>query len=55
MWKKSKCKDYYWRLINNISHSRKEISAWENIYTNFKNKDDSFGKRQNAYSEPVNK
>ena len=37
-----KCKDYYWHLINNITHTPKAIIAWENIYTNFKFKDKDF-------------
>ncbi len=32
---KAKCNDYYWHLINNISHLSKAISDWENIYINF--------------------
>ncbi len=33
-----KCKDYYWHLITNIMHTPNAITAWENIYTNFKSK-----------------
>ncbi len=39
-----KCKDYYSHVINNIMHIPKAITAWENIYTNFKSKDCSFWK-----------
>ncbi len=39
-----KCKDYYWHLFNTIMHIPKPITAWENIYTNFKSKDSSFWK-----------
>ncbi len=39
-----KCKDYWLHLINNIMHTPKAITAWENIYTNFKSKDNSFWK-----------
>ncbi len=39
-----KCKDYYWHFINNIMHTPKAITEWENIYTNFKSKDSSFWK-----------
>ncbi len=42
---KVKCKEYYWHLINQFSHLPKAISAWENIYSNFKNKDNRFWKR----------
>ncbi len=38
------CKDYYWHLIKNITHMPKAIIAWENIYTNFIFKGDSFWK-----------
>ncbi len=41
---KVKCKEYYWNLIKKKSHLTKAISSWENIYINFKNKDDSFWK-----------
>ncbi len=39
-----KCKVYYWHLINNIMHMPKAITAWENIYTNFKSQDCCFWK-----------
>ncbi len=41
---KVKCKEYYRHLINKLSHLLKAISLWENVYINFKNKDDSFWK-----------
>ncbi len=41
---KVKCKEYYRHLIKNFSHLPKAISLWENIYINFKNKDDNFWK-----------
>ncbi len=39
---KVKCKEYYWHLIKKFSHLPKAISSWENIYINFKYKDDNF-------------
>ncbi len=39
----AKCNDYYWHLITK-NHLPKAISVWGNMYTNFKNKDDSFSK-----------
>ncbi len=41
---KVKCKEYFCHLIIKFSHLPKAISAWENIYINFKNKDYSFWK-----------
>ncbi len=41
---KVKRKIYYWHLINNIIHTPKAITKWENIYTNFKLKDHNFWK-----------
>ncbi len=41
---KVKCKDIYWHLIKNITHTPKTIIAWENVYTSLKNKEDKFWK-----------
>ncbi len=41
---KVKCKDFYWHLISKIQHKPRAITAWENIYTNFKGKDNNFSK-----------
>ncbi len=39
---KIKCKDIYRHLINNIQHTPKAITSWENVYSNFKNKGNIF-------------
>ncbi len=39
-----KCKDFYWHLISSIQHTPRAITAWENIYTNFKGNDNNFWK-----------
>ncbi len=41
---KVKYKEYYWHLFNKFPHLTKAISSCENIYINFKNKDESFWK-----------
>ncbi len=41
---KVKCKDIYWHLINNITHTPKAIITWENVYTSLKNKEEKFWK-----------
>ncbi len=41
---KVKCKNIYWHLINNITHTSKAIIAWDNVYTSLKNKEDKFWK-----------
>ncbi len=37
-----KCKNIYCHLINNIQHTPKAITSWENVYSNFKNKGNIF-------------
>ncbi len=39
---KVKCKDFYWHLISKIQHTPRVITAWVNIYTNLKGKDNNF-------------
>ncbi len=41
---KVKCTYFYWYLITNIQYTPRAISAWENVYTNFKGKDNNFWK-----------
>ncbi len=35
---KVKCKDIYWHLINNITHTPKAIIIWDKVYANLKKK-----------------